>query len=459
MNRSGTAAFRGALWITLIALLTTGLALTAQYLQTTRLLDARMQAMLSDEMISLLDRYRSGGLTSVAGFVERQQRLPRFNGYFYVLADADGAVLVGDLTAWPAGLETTGRGSFDVQLVSPSNRLQRRSAETLVVALQQRYRLLIGRIAEDRAEIRRQYVRAMIWSMLLTGLVGLSLGWWFSRRSLSFVAEVAEAGQRFLGGRLEERIPVTARGDEYDRLAGTMNACFDEIEHVVRSLRAATDGMAHDLKTPLTRLRARLELAEMRGAEGEELREVVEASRRDLEAILRIIADVLDVAKAEAASAESFAKLDLQQLVQEVLELYEPVADARSISVQTSLEEAPIRGSRSLLGQLVANLIDNAIKFSPDGSTISVRVRRAGDEVELSVGDRGPGIPPEKRSDVLSRFVRLDESRAKDGVGLGLSIVSAVARVHRARLELTSNDPGLCILVKFATELEPVGTS
>lgn len=443
-------AFRGALWITLIALLSTGTALTVQYLQTSRLLQSRMQTLLADEMNGLLDRYAEGGVGRVAGYIMQQHpRQPR-NANVYLLADADGTVLIGDLPAWPADIQATGPGSFDTQLVTASGRILRQRVDTLTITLGDRYRLLVGRLVEDRAEVRRQYVRAMILSLILTAALGLVLGWWFSRRSLRFVDQVSDAGQRFLAGRLEERVPISPRGDEYDRLARTMNASFDEIEHVVRSLRAATDGLAHDLKTPLTRLRSRLELAELRSADEGQLREVVQASRRDLDLLLRIIADVLDVAKAEGASMDSFSRVDLQQVVQEVIELYEPAAEDRGIKLELETDQAAVHGSRSLLGQLVANLIDNAIKFAPDHSQIAVSLRCADGIVTLCIGDRGPGVPPELRQEVLSRFVRLDSSRSRDGVGLGLSIVSAVVRVHRGKLELSDNEPGLRVQVTFA---------
>lgn len=449
-KRSNAAAFRGALWITLIALVTTGFALTVQYLQTTRLIAARVQLLLEDEVVSLVERYEAGGIVELGAFLQRQRQLPRLNNYFYVLADRDGRVLMGDLATWPRQVKQTGHSRFRMTVLTPARDAQTSWVETITVQLDERYRLLVGRVPEDRIQVRQQYFTAMFWSFLVTGVMGLMLGWWFSRRGLAFLQRVSEAGSRFLRGHLEERIPSSARGDEYDRLADTVNACFEEIEHVVRSLRAATDGMAHDLKTPLTRIRARLELAEMRHAGEAELREAVAASRHDLDALLRIIEEMLTLARAEATNADAFTELDLGDIAEEVLEVFEPVAAARGISFESNLEAAPIRGARSLVGQLVANLVDNAIKYSPDGGRVSISVATSASGVQLCLADSGPGIPPERRTDVLSRFVRLDESRSKEGVGLGLSIASAVARVHRARLELLDNEPrGLRALVTF----------
>ena len=451
-RHSHGVAFRGALWITLIALITTGIALTVQYVQTIRLLETQMRTLLDDEAASLVERYRAGGIFELAAFLRRQQELPRVNEFFYLLTAPDGTPLAGNLAAWPAEVRETGFHRFRTMVVSVDGDLRSRTVETRALLLDGDYRLLVGQLAEERTALRDRYLSALFWSLLVTGFLGLLLGWWFSRRGLAFVEKVSEAGARFLSGKLQERVPVSDRGDEYDRLAATINACFVEIEHVVRSLRAATDGMAHDLKTPLTRISARLELTEMRETSADDLRKAIGESRSDLEAVLRIIDDILTLARAEATTAESFAEIDLAVLVSEVAELYDAVAEERGVVLDLQLSAAPMRGSPALLSQLAANIIDNAIKYSPAGGTVVVTVEIERTAVLLCVADRGPGIPPDQRDAVLSRFVRLDESRGQPGVGLGLSIVSAVARVHRADLRLSDNRPGLRVEVRFPAE-------
>ncbi len=450
--RSHAAAFRGALWITLIALLTTSLALTVQYVQTTRLLDRQMRTLLDDEASSLVERYRAGGPAELAAFLRRQQELPRLNEFFYLLTGPDGLPLAGNLADWPAEVETTGFRRFRTLVVGADGQPRPRWVETRALLLDDRYPLLVGQFAEERTALQRQYLLALFWSLLVTGLLGLLLGWFFSRRALAFVERVSRAGERFLAGDLRERVPETGRGDEYDRLAATINACFREIEHVVRSLRAATDGMAHDLKTPLTRISARLELAEMGAENPAALRRAVEESRSDLDAVLRIIGQILDLARAEATTSAAFAVVDLAGVVADVVELYQPVAEDRNVRLDVRLHPAPVRGAPALLGQLAANLLDNAIKYSPAGGVVVVALDAQKDAATLTIADQGPGIPPEQREAVLSRFVRLDESRNTPGTGLGLSIANAAARVHRATLDLTDNGPGLRVEVRF-----PVG--
>lgn len=446
---SHAAAFRGALWITLIALLTTSIALTVQYLQTSSFLQEKTRGLLDDETSSLIERYEVGGPVELAAFLRRQQALPRLNEFFYLLVAPDGTPLAGNLAEWPAEVSQPGFQRFSTAVMSGDGTIRTRTIETSAVVLNGGYRLLVGQFAESGIALRDRYLAALFWSLLATGLLGLLLGWLLSRRGFAFVDNVSTTGARFLAGNLEERVPLSGRDDEYDRLAATINACFVEIEHVVRSLRAATDGMAHDLKTPLTRINARLELAEMRGADEAELRQIIADSRSDLAGLLRIIEDMLNLARAEATTSVSFADADLSLIAADAVELYQPVAEDKGVRLALRSEPASIRGAPSLLGQLVINLIDNAVKYSPPGADVEVMIEPLADAVVLTVADQGPGIPPERRADVLSRFVRLDESRGMPGVGIGLSIVSAAARVHRATLDLRDNDPGLRVVVRF----------
>ena len=450
--RAHAAAFRGALWITLIALVTTSVALTVQYVQTTRLVEEQMRGLLDNEASSLVERYDSDGILDLAGFLRRRQESSRPNEFFYLLAGPDGTPIAGNLSGWPQEVDRTGFHRFRTMVVFADGTVRPRSVETRTSLLGGEYRLLVGHFAEERTVLRDRYRSALFWSLLFTSILGLALGWWYSRRGLAFVEEVSETGRRFLGGALDERVPVSDRADEYDRLAGTINACFTEIEHVVRSLRAATDGLAHDLKTPLTRISARLELAEMREAEASELRQTIAESRVDLASLLRIIDETLSLARAEATTSASFVEVDLAALAAEMVELYAPVAEDREVRIEQKLQPARIFGAPALLSQLLANLIDNAIKYSPQGGKVEIAVGSEAESVTVSVADNGPGIPIERRSDVLSRFVRLDESRALPGVGIGLSIVSAVARVHRASLSLEDNEPGLRVVVIFPIE-------
>jgi signal transduction histidine kinase len=448
-RRPRSAAWRGALWITLIALLTTGLALTIQYAQTTRTAEARRRAEVDDEASGLVERYRTEGIDGVADAIQRQQAVPRIHEFFYLLTLPDGSPLAGNLSAWPAEITATGFHSFATEVANTRGASGRRWVEARAVLLEGGFRLLVGDFADERATLRDRYLAALSWSLLATGVLGLLLGWWYSRRGLAFVGLVTDAGDRFLSGHWAERLPVSTRGDEYDRLAETLNRTFGEVERLVGSLRAATDGMAHDLKTPLTRIRARLELAEMAGGPPERLREAAAETRHDLDALLGLVGDMLSLSRAEATPASTFMPLFLDEIARETVELFAPLAEEHGIALTADLASAEVVGSRSLLGRLVANLIDNAIKHGGSGGTVRVGVERQADGVVLRVADAGPGVDPEDRDRVLGRFRRLDASRTTPGSGLGLSIVAAVARVHGARLDLLDNGPGLVAEVRL----------
>jgi len=445
-----SAALRGAIWITLIALATTGFALTVQFAQTMRLLEQRNHALVDDEAASLLSRYRAAGLQGVARAVQQEGGAPRLNEFFYLLATPGGRPLAGNLVEWPREVNRPGYHRFETRVASSRAPLRERNVEARAIILPDGYRLLVGNLSDERMVLRDRYLSALVWSLLATGILGLALGFWYSRRGLFFVQAASDAGNRFLRGKLDERLPVSARRDEYDRLACTLNTTFEEIERLIGSLRAATEGLAHDLRTPITRIRARLELAEMQQADAEQLHAVMAESREDLDAILRLIEDILELARAEAIAEAGFAPLRLDAIVAEAVELYEPLAEERGLRLQMHTAPAQLSGSRSLLARMVTNLLDNAIKYSPQGGRILVAVEATEQSVVLSVADEGPGVPEAQREKVLHRFARLDPSRSQPGSGIGLSIVAAAVRAHRAELELQENNPGLRVVIRFS---------
>ncbi|WP_126173788.1 sensor histidine kinase [Altericroceibacterium xinjiangense] len=446
---AGSAALRGALWITLIALLTTSVALTVQYVQTTRLLQERTRALVDDEAASLLARYQAAGIGGVAGAIRRAESLPRINEFFYLLASPGGEPLVGNLAGWPEEIDRSGYHSFSTQVASTGTGWRERSVEARAVILPGGFRLLVGNLSDEQKALQERYLSALVWSLLATGALGLALGFWYSRRGLAFVDQASSAGERFLRGNLAERLPVSGRGDEYDRLGETINRTFAETERLVGSLRAATEGLAHDLKTPLTRIRARLDLAELQASDEQRLRTAMAESREDIESILRLIADVLGLARAEATAAASFVPVQFDALVAEAAELFEPVAEERGVRLETDLAPVRLSGARALLAQTATNLIDNAIKYTPPGGVVRVELHRTAEAARFVVTDEGPGIPEAQREIALQRFARLDASRSEPGSGLGLSIVAAAARVHRATLRLGDNQPGLRVEVIF----------
>jgi signal transduction histidine kinase len=249
-------------------------------------------------------------------------------------------------------------------------------------------------------------------------------------------------------------VAVRGTGDEFDRLAETLNAMLERIEALVRDLRMVTDSLAHDLRSPLGRLVRDLEAA--RDAEGapEARRARIERALREAETVIEMSTALLEISRIEAGiGADQFEPVDLGRLAVEVAELYE--AAAEDVGVRLVCRTAPgliVQGHRQLLAQALANLVDNAVKHAPAGSEVVVTAADQGEGPELCVGDRGAGIPAEDRDRALGRFVRLDPSRGGPGSGLGLALVAAVTRMHRGALVLADNEPGLVVRLRFGAE-------
>lgn len=442
------AAFRGALWITLIAIVTTALALTLQHVQTAKLLDLELGHLITGEADALQMRFQDSGVDRVAAGLDRQFAA-NTRDVVFMLADDSGRRLAGDVMTWPSAAREDQVSNLTV-MVQAKKGVRQIQVEGEARTLGPGVRLFIGHLADSRLALGRKYWISLIGSVAITGVLSLLSGWFVSRRGLRFVKQAAMTGDRFLAGHLDERLRLSGRNDEFDRLAEVVNRCFGEIEGMIGSLRAATDGLAHDLKTPLTRIKARLELAMLRGQPADN--ELLAETAHDLDAMLDLINGLLTLARADATTSDMFADLDLAAIAQDALDLYAPVAEEKGCKLVSVLTPAPMRGVRPLLLHMAANLVDNAIKHSPAGGSIIVATSSDSLTSRISIADSGPGIPRHSKELALSRFGRLDESRSSPGSGLGLSLVQTVARVHHGRLSLSDNAPGVLAAVVFETE-------
>jgi signal transduction histidine kinase len=260
-----------------------------------------------------------------------------------------------------------------------------------------------------------------------------------------------------MAGDLTGRLPIAGTGDELDRLAANLNAMLERIEALMRGLKEVSDNVAHDLRTPLTRLRNRCEAALRAAKSDSDYRDAIEATIEESDQLIRVFDALLMIARAESGEPRAgMTAFDAAEIARDVGELYEPVADEKGLALHVeAASPAPVRGNRELIGQALANLLDNAIKYagaSRDRAAggvpeIVVTAQTKGDQIMLGVGDRGPGIPPADRTRAVERFVRLEQSRTEPGSGLGLSLASAVARLHGGELRLEDNAPGLRALL------------
>ena len=271
-----------------------------------------------------------------------------------------------------------------------------------------------------------------------------------SRNLLRRIDAINRSSHAILAGDMKRRMPVSGSGDEFDQLARNLNDMLDRIELLMSGMRNVGNDIAHDLRSPISRLRSRLEVTLLKAQDTATYRATLEESVSEIENILATFNAILDIALAESgALRDDFEDLDLGHLVADVAELYEPLAEESGspLEVETAPDLA-VRGNRHLLSQALANLLDNAVKYGAGQGVIKVMVAKSGDGLEVSVADHGPGIPAEQRDEVLKRFVRLEGSRSAPGSGLGLALVAAVAHLHGWELRLDDNEPGLRVTLR-----------
>lgn len=275
-----------------------------------------------------------------------------------------------------------------------------------------------------------------------------------SQRFLFQVDTITQAAEKIGSGNLSERLPLRYTGDDLDQLVMTINGMLDRIEQLVGNIRQVSTNIAHDLRTPLGRLRQKLELLGMAGADDQLREEATAEAVRQVDEILEIFSALLRIAEIEAGSIKaSFAPVDLSQVMENIVSAFQPAAEERGQSIISSLTLGiSIQGDRHLLNQLFANLVDNALRHTPDSAKIQLTLTRAKAEVVAGVADNGPGVSPEQYEHLFKPFYRLEHSRTSAGSGLGLSLVAAIAQVHGAKIRLADNRPGLVVTVHFRVQ-------
>jgi len=455
-----TTTFR--LSLTYLALFSAAAVVAIVYLywNTTVLLTRQLNQTIDAELKGLAEQYRGGGLDQLVRIVAERSRTP--GNSLYLVADGEGKQLAGNLSAVSPQLwDSLGPVEFFYTRPAPGG-VERRLAFANVFRLPGEHRLIVGRDIEDRRELARLIRTTMLWGLGVMALVGIGGGYWVSRRLLARIDNLSATTRTIMEGDLSGRLPVSGSGDELDRLAQNLNRMLARIEQLMAGLREVSDNIAHDLKTPLNRLRNRVEEALREPAEEATYRAALESTIDEADGLIKTFNALLSIARLEAgAGGDNRDTVDLAALVSDVAELYEPVAEERGIALK-SRASGPIiiRGDRQLLGQAIANLIDNALKYGAPAAQggngyapeVDVRAKTDDEAAEIIVTDRGPGVPAAERERVLGRFVRLEESRSEPGSGLGLSLVAAVARLHGGSLRLEDNEPGLRVVLMLPKE-------
>lgn len=452
-----TTAFR--LMAVFVAVFVTVAAIIAGVLvwQTNDLLIRQVVATITAEADGLRALARLKSPEAVAEVVAERSKAAQTHLYF--LADPEGRKIAGNLSRWPPEL-SGGTGGLFRYAAQPSAESRERTAIGLPVTLGDGQRLLVARDAEEQRAFIQRVRNLTLAGFGLLVIIGVAGGLAASHLILRRIGAITTTAESIMAGDLSQRIASAGSGDELDELARNLNAMLDRIEQLMAGLREISDNIAHDLKTPLNRLRSRAEAVLRDARSPEEYREGLGRTIEEADDIIKTFNALLLIARLEAGAVdESMDVFDLTALVQDVVELYEPHAEENQRKLTFAADgEIFVRANRQLVGQAVANLLDNAIKYGGPLPTelatareneIDVELARKGDQVELVVADHGPGIPALDRERALRRFVRLEVSRTRPGTGLGLSLVAAVARLHHGEVRLEDNNPGLRVVLAW----------
>jgi signal transduction histidine kinase len=420
------------------------------YLLTTRFIDADVDTVIERDTAGFMEAYSRGGVRTLATELKlREDTWGRANAV-YLLVDAEGFILAGNLAAWPAMREGAGPWvEFEI-FVQEGGVETGRLVRALVVKPAADLRLLVGTDLSERRQLGRRFAIAAGIGTLLVTLLALGIGYRQSQRILARVAEVSRSCGEILGGNLSRRLPLAGANDEFDALAIEVNELLDRLARTTEILRASLHSAAHDLRTPMHRMRLRMEQA-LTDPEPPGERETMDVLLRDLDRMQRVLTSLLQIAEAESGAVGARPEpVPLDVMLDELAELYQPQAEEQGITLTVgSLPGRTVLGHRQLLAQAVANLLDNALKFTPAGGQVRLEAREGDGRLALTVGDTGPGIPVGERGRAVQPFVRLGNAPPRDGSGLGLSLAAAVARLHGGTLRLEDNQPGLLAVLEL----------
>jgi signal transduction histidine kinase len=423
---------------------------------TRRLITEQITSTVDAETSEISEIYARRGLRGLVFNVENRSLRPGAN--LYLVTTPTGQAIAGNVGSLAAGVMASTGWSETLYRRLDDQDTQNHRALVRVTELPSGFRLLIGRDLEERRRLFGIVAHAAQWSILIVVVLGLGGGIFVARRVLRRIDAMTGTTQRIMAGDLSGRLPVGRSGDELDRLASNLNAMLERIEALMIGLKEVSDNIAHDLKTPLTRLRNRAEEALAQSGSEQEYRAALERTIEESDGLIRTFNALLMIARAESGQArDNMDNFDAADVANGLHELYEPLAEDDGMTLRVKTAFAPLHGNRELISQALANLVENAIKYGkpvqagqplganavPMSREILIEAERDADKVLLSVTDHGPGIPESDRHHAVERFVRLEASRTLPGSGLGLSLASAVATLHGGELRLGDAHPGL----------------
>jgi len=442
--------------LALIAIGTFGVIVSAifsyVYLSTSSYVRSRSDRAIMTEYSSLKSAYERSGRDGLIGLLQQRIADGNLADNVYLLADSSSARLAGNLGAWPSAA-TAADGWIEFRAPEP---LPNTTMPPLLRAMSGTFpggdRLLVGRDISEldgfADQIKTAVISCVVLIFALAGVASILV----TRRTVGRIEQINATSRAIMQSGLDRRIPLRGSHDEWDRVAENLNLMLDRIETLVGEVKQVSDNVAHDLRTPLTRMRGRLERAYHGQRVGEVDQSLIGDTIADLDAVLRMFASITRIAQIETqARMDAFRTVNLVDIASEVVELYDAAAEQDGTSLTIAGDrELLVTGDRDLIFDAIANLVDNALKHGRAGGRVIVRNENLDGGPVISIADDGPGIPLEEREHVFKRFYRVEHSRYTSGNGLGLSLVAAVARLHEARIEMLDNAPGLKVRLRFS---------
>jgi signal transduction histidine kinase len=424
----------------LLTIATTAPVLMFVYNRTDHLFNRRIENRLDDRERNLLFGYRTGGVRGLVTSINEEIDTGVVRGGVILLIDRNGRKLAGNVGAWPP---TLGATRWTEMRLYPNEEPSAAMFALRTFSFPSGQRLLIGTTIENRNRMRESLAEALIAALLLAVPIGILAGLMLLRFTTRRIEDVSAVTAMIAAGDVSHRLEARGEGEALAGLTETINGMLERIEELVNQMRLVTDALAHDLRSPLTRMRASIEKAAAQCLD-DEAQQAFDTLARELDGMMRLIGATLQISRTEAGiGRENFAEFDLGDLLRGLCEMYHPLAEERGVSID--VENGPdinYFGNRELLAQVVSNIVDNALKYG-GGSKISIGADERDSTIRVWVADNGPGIPENRRADALRKYGRLEQSRTREGSGLGLALVRAVARLHGGDLQLESNSPGL----------------
>jgi signal transduction histidine kinase len=445
--RLGTLSARVIGLSALMTLAIISASFTLTYIAATRIIEQETAEVVAAELRGIVDS-SDGGRNLPELIATIRERAVGESEAVYLLADVDGAKIVGNLSDWPFNVRTDGQWTSVRGVRAPNGQEIEIGAVAFVAPFGTR--LLVGRDMRAERNFQAALIESGAVALLAAVLLAGASGFILNRLVMRRIGDIDATARAIVAGDLSTRIPVRSGGDEYGHLALTLNAMLERIEALVTELRTVTDSLAHDLRTPLTRLKTQIQRGNDADLPDAARREALGQAADEADRILSSFSAMIDIARAETGAArDQFTEVDLGAVVRDVFELHQPLAEEMGVTLLFTEEGAPVkvRGHAQFLAQLVSNLVDNALKHGASGLEVSMAARRDGAAAEVEVADRGPGIPEAQRAGALKRFGRLDAARTTPGSGLGLSLAATLARMHGGELLLEDNAPGLRVRV------------